>query len=38
LCVPRQYARFCGIVHGEKTQRHSLAYGILLLYPIWRLI
>lgn len=21
VCVPRQYARFCGIVHGEKTRR-----------------
>lgn len=21
LCVPRQYARFCGIVHGEKTRK-----------------
>jgi hypothetical protein len=21
VCVPRQYARFCGIVHGEKTQK-----------------
>ena len=20
VCVPRQYARFCGIVHGEKTR------------------
>jgi len=21
VCVPRQYARFCGIVHGEKTRK-----------------
>jgi hypothetical protein len=21
VCVPRQYARFCGIVHGAKTQK-----------------
>lgn len=21
VCVPRQYARFCGIVHGQKTRR-----------------
>jgi hypothetical protein len=21
VCVPRQYARFCGIVHGEKTPK-----------------
>ncbi len=21
VCVPRQYARFCGIVHGAKTRK-----------------
>jgi hypothetical protein len=21
VCVPRQYARFCGIVHGQKTRQ-----------------
>jgi hypothetical protein len=21
VCVPRQYARFCGIVHGQKTRK-----------------
>jgi hypothetical protein len=21
VCVPRQYARFCGIVYGEKTRK-----------------
>lgn len=32
VCVPRQYARFCGIVHGEKTRKFfaklvGLGYG-----------
>ena len=38
VCVPRQYARFCGIVHGAKTRKFFARHAALLrAFPAWTL-